>query len=255
MSDVVDSLPQLETHPYNSLDIPPTTTLLIVGTAPPPRFSQPRSQHEGPKSGLDADFFYGSEYNMLWSYLKLAAGEPDFAEPGSAEARQENTEALMRDYLLRHRMWMHDILQTYVRKPGKSESPRDADLNLNDGRTTFMNFPAVLEVGKKIERVVFTGVKVSDWFFGRVLNSCFCKDQAEAYRRLFLDANARRKAKLETDEQYTDEFCRAEFLGKTIRFHIAPSPSGSSRASDDPWFSDIYRQILFEELAMRRASA
>ena len=245
--DDLNTIPQLETHPYNTLDIPPNTTLLIVGTAPPSRFSQPRSQHEGPRDGLDADFFYGSADNMLWSYLKLAAKEPDFPEPGSDAAKRENTEAVMQEYLLRHRIWMHDVLQTYVRKKDKPVTALDADIDLNDSRTTFMNFPAVLQTGAKIERVVFTSVKTSDWFFGKVLGRCFPKKEAEAYRRLFLDADAKRKAKADTDAQYTDEFCRTEFSGRTIRFHVAPSPSGSAGASDDQWFSDIYRKILFEQ--------
>lgn len=244
--DDLNTLTQLETHPYNSLDIPPNTTLLIVGTAPPSRFSQPRSQHEGPRVGLDADFFYGSEHNMLWSYLKRAAKEPDFAEPGSDGAQRENTEAVMQQYLLRHRIWMHDVLQTYVRKKDKPVTALDADIDMNDSRTTFMNFPEVLQAGAKIERVVFTSVQTSNWFFGKVLASCLPKEMADSYRRLFLDADAKRKAKADTDEQYTDEFCRAEFLGRTIRFYVAPSPSGSAGASDDRWFSDIYRKIIFE---------
>ena len=245
--DDLNTLPQLETHPYNTLDIPPNTTLLIVGTAPPSRFSEPRSQHEGPRDGLDADFFYGSVDNMLWSYLKLAAKEPDFAEPGSDDAKRENTEAVMQEYLLRHHIWMHDILQTYVRKENKSGSALDTDINLNDSRTTFMNFPAVLQAGAKIERVVFTSVKTSDWFFGKVLSRCFPKKEAEDYRRLFLEADARRKAKKNADTGYTDELCRAEFLGRTIRFHVLPSPSPAAGATLDQRTIDIYRTILFEQ--------
>lgn len=245
--DDLNTLPQLETHPYNTLDIPPDTTLLIVGTAPPSRFSLPRSQHEGPRDGLDADFFYGSEPNMLWSYLKLAAKEPDFADPGSPEVQHENTEAVMKEYLFRHRFWMHDVLQTYVRKKDKPTTALDADIDLNDSRTTFMDFPAILEAGKKIERVVFTGVTVSDWFFGKVLGRCFQKKEAEAYRRIFLDANAQRKAKKNADEAYTDELCRAEFSERTIRFHVAPSPSPAAGASLNQRTIGIYRKILFEQ--------
>jgi len=245
--DDLNFLSQLETHPYNSLDMPSCTKLLIVGTAPPSRFSHPRSQHEGPRDGVDADFFYGSEYNMLWHYLKLAAHEAPFAAPGSAEARRENTEAIMKEYQQRYNMWMYDVLQTYVRKKDKPITAKDADIDLNDSRTTFMNFPAVLDAGKKIERVVFTGVQVSNWFFGRVLANCFPKDVARACRNRFLDADAKRKAKQGTDEQFTDLFCSEEFLCRTVRFHVAPSPSGSAGASEGPRFSRIYRKIIFEE--------
>lgn len=150
----------------------------------------------------------------------------------------------MKEYLLQHQMWTQDVLQTYVRKIGKPITALDADIDLNDSRTTFMDFPTVLESGKQIERVVFTGVKASDWFFGKVLGCRFPKKEAEAYRRLFLDADAGRKAKKDADEAYTDEFCRAEFSGRRIRFHVAPSPSGSAGASDDRWFSGIYRNLL-----------
>lgn len=137
--------------------------------------------------------------------------------------------------------------QTYVRKKDKPATALDADIDLNDSRTTFMNFPAILQAGPKIERVVFTSVQTSNWFFGKVLASCLPKEMAESYRRLFLAADAKRKAKADTDEQYTDELCRAEFSGRTIQFHVAPSPSGSAGASDNQWFSDIYRKILFEQ--------
>jgi hypothetical protein len=49
-----------EHHPYNDEPFPPEMRVLVVGTAPPPRFSQPRPPHSGPREGYDADFFYGS---------------------------------------------------------------------------------------------------------------------------------------------------------------------------------------------------
>jgi hypothetical protein len=46
---------KIETHPYNLREtIPDETRLLIVGTAPPPRFSNPAC---GGMRGLDFDFF------------------------------------------------------------------------------------------------------------------------------------------------------------------------------------------------------
>lgn len=242
----VEMLMPLEQHPYNNkYEIPDDTRLLIVGTAPPPRFSLPRPPFGVFDELRDADFFYGSEHNLLWDYLKLAAGEPKLATPGSDAVLLEDTEKLMCNYLHRHRIWMKDVLQTYSRKVGKADSPFDSDINIADSRTTFLDFSAVLSVGGEIERVVFTSDKAADWFFGKVLSNSFDEDEAKAYRNLFIAAKKGRHPK-EQDEAYTKEFCRAEFDGRTIRFHIAPSPSGSAGASDDEWFVDIYRRILFE---------
>lgn len=246
MNSPVDATSPLETHPYNSLPIPPDTKILIVGTAPPPRFSLPRPPFGGPKEGLDADFFYGSEHNLLWHYLKLASGEPAFADPGTPEALAEDTESIMQDYLRRHRIWMRDVLQTYRRKKERPDSPLDVDIDLTAEGTTYLDFFAVLEAGRNIGRIVFTGVKASDWFFGKVLPVGRDAAAAKHYRRLFLDADAARKTR-SGSQQYTDEFCRADISGRVIRFHVAPSPSGSAGASEDKRYVDIYRRIIFDQ--------
>jgi hypothetical protein len=54
-----------ETHPYNSEPIPDNVRLLIVGTAPPPRFSNPQCEGVGAHK-LDFEFFYGSGHNNMW---------------------------------------------------------------------------------------------------------------------------------------------------------------------------------------------
>jgi hypothetical protein len=64
------------THPYNKGElIPPDTRVLIVGTAPPPRFHDPKELR-----GDDFDFFYGSEDNFMWEYLDKIAEEIDGAK-------------------------------------------------------------------------------------------------------------------------------------------------------------------------------
>jgi hypothetical protein len=72
-----------EVHPYNSANpIPNGTRVLIVGTAPPERFSRlPGSS--GDLSG-DVRFYYGSRDNELWSTIlpsvvrfQLKAGDAD----------------------------------------------------------------------------------------------------------------------------------------------------------------------------------
>jgi hypothetical protein len=76
-----------ETHPYNLREtIPDETRLLIVGTAPPPRFSNPACKGTRP---LDFDFFYGSEDNYMWEFLENISKEIDrkklFADDASSE--------------------------------------------------------------------------------------------------------------------------------------------------------------------------
>jgi len=246
MNSSAETLMPLEQHPYNKIEIPADTRLLIVGTAPPPRFSLPRPPFGQLKKGKDADFFYGSVSNYLWQYLKLAAGEPDFAKPGTKEACDENTEDMMRDYLIKHHMWMRDVLQTYSRKEGEGDSAEDRHIDIDNARTTFLDFRAVLDLGKKIDRVVFTSVATSDWFFRRALPAHCNAEQAQSYRALFQSADAKRRSRCE--QGIVDEFCRAYFDGRLVRFHVAASPSPSAGASTKQKFIDIYRRILFEQV-------
>ncbi len=63
--------PGKETHPYNHHEaIPDGTCKLIVGTAPPPRFSHPRSTDKVCLRPCDLDFYYGSEDNFMWEFLE-----------------------------------------------------------------------------------------------------------------------------------------------------------------------------------------
>lgn len=122
----MNDISPLERHPYNNDErfrIPLRTKTLIVGTAPPPRFSLSRlSNHRGPMKDFDADFYYGSKDNILWGFLTKAFAEPDFAIPGSEAAKVEDTENMMQKYLAQHDIWMRDVLETYRRKPGRARS-------------------------------------------------------------------------------------------------------------------------------------
>lgn len=246
MSSSAKTLMPLEQHPYNNkYEIPKDTRLLIVGTAPPPRFSLPRPQSGGLRDLGDADFFYGSDSNYLWTYLMLAANEPELAEPYSKEVEDEDTERLMRQYLVRHRMWMKDVLQVYSRKSGRQNSSSDSDIAINDNRTKFVDFFTAFNDGKKVEKVVFTSVAAADWFFCRALAAHCDVDQAIKYKQLFLDADKARRAR--GDQVITEKFCSENFSGRVIDFYVASSPSPSAGASKKQRFIDIYRRILFEQ--------
>src|ERR1700693_4108094 len=129
-----------ETHPYNlspKFSIPDDTRLLIVGTAPPPRFSNPASKD---RRGLDFDFFYGSEDNYMWEFLDNIAEEIDDEKLFADDASSEDCCDAARKFLQRHKIWMCDALQTYHRKEGMEWSASDADIvpeQLTDFRVIF----------------------------------------------------------------------------------------------------------------------
>lgn len=233
-----------EIHPYNSLPIPPGTKALIVGTAPPPRFSLPRLPHQGPREGWDADFFYGSGDNYLWLYLEGAANEKIFADPGSQAAFAEDTESLMRDFLQRHHLWMRDVLQTYRRKKNHRDSASDHHIDLSYDGTTFLDFAPILEENWGLEKVVFTSIKAAEWFFSHSLSSNVEKVGEDNYRQIFLTADKERR-KRNGIEAYTEKFCTLTFGDRSVDFYIAPSPSGAA-AHDEETCVKIYRRFLLE---------
>lgn len=244
MNEVLDDFPPLEHHPYNLTCLQRDATILIVGTAPPPRFSMPRELFGGPRKGYDADFFYGSESNLLWHYLKVAANEPDFAEPGTPSALAENTEFIMRDYLFRHQIAMCDVLQTYRRTKSNPQGARDVDIDLFASGTTFLDFKSVFDSAKDIHRVVFTSIKAADWFFRKALPQGQYLNSTQKFTRLFLDAIAARESRVGST-RYSEEFCREEVYGRLVEFYIAPSPSPSNYERADQDSIGIYRSILF----------
>ncbi|QDF37808.1 hypothetical protein FJN17_09605 [Bradyrhizobium symbiodeficiens] len=236
--------PPLEKHPYNSSPIPPDTKTLIVGTAPPPRFSHPRPPHAGPEKDWDADFYYGSESNYLWVYLEDAAGERIFAKPGTSEAAVEDTENLMRGFLQRHRIWMRDVLQTYRRKEGHEFSPMDRHIDLGSKDTEFLDFSGVLDTGRNIDKIVFTSVLAAELFFSKVLAIGATPDTVRDFHQTFFAAKAAR-AEQTGMQRYVKEFCALELHCRAIKFYIAPSPSGSAWGPDRTTCVEIYRSILF----------
>lgn len=233
-----------ETHPYNSEPIPADTKALIVGTAPPPRFSLPRAPDKGPKKGYDADFFYGSGANYLWLFLERAAGEKIFAEPGTPEAAREDTQSLMRDFLCRHHIWMRDILQTYRRKPGKEQSAKDDDIDRDAKVTSYVRLLPLFEESKDVHIVVFTSVTAAKWSFENGFSSEADKETQEYYRQRYVAAEAERKRKTGL-QKYTDVFCAESINDRLVSYYIAPSPSGSAGPSDIDLNVAIYKSILF----------
>ncbi|KGQ69871.1 DNA glycosylase [Chelonobacter oris] len=88
----------LHRHPYPPF-IPTTADKLIVGTLPPPRFSQ------GLLKADDVDFCYGSRDGQLWLILgKIFA--IDFLFENSQSAVEQR-----RDFLIKHRIGICDMVR------------------------------------------------------------------------------------------------------------------------------------------------
>jgi G:T/U-mismatch repair DNA glycosylase len=143
-------MPREETHPYNTSEIiPEGTCLLIIGTAPPPRFSEPKNLEQG-----DVDFFYGSKSNQLWSDIFRSLYGDQFFLPSPDKSRE-----FRRQFLINHRIWVVDVLQTYRRKDGKEKSASDSDLV----PVTYTKFGPIFRRHSTIDTVVITGAKAETW--------------------------------------------------------------------------------------------
>ena len=123
----------VETHPFHDEHpIREGTRTLVVGTAPPPRFSNPNCALKG-VDPLDFPFFYGSGKNGFWEIINRIAASMDTPLPSdSAPASEYLPKAC--DFLRVHKIWMKDVLQTYQRSEECSSldkhisDPKDEDL-------------------------------------------------------------------------------------------------------------------------------
>ena len=129
-----------EIHPYNDhTSIPKATRLLIIGTAPPKRFSKPRPAGWRPSNG-DIDFYYGSKDNQLWQIL--------FSDAFASGTKPSVDD--LRTFLKSRRIWMHDIYQKYTRE---KEGALDKDLKISEATDLEQLFRDQPEV----DTIVFTG--------------------------------------------------------------------------------------------------
>lgn len=152
-----------ETHPYNldkTIPIPDGTRTLIIGTAPPPRFSNPAC---GGMIPGDFNFFYGSTDSKMWEFL--SDSEANIIDKRLSSDQRRNAACI---FLEKKKIWMRDVLQKYERKPGKQCSADDCDINIisppNKNATTFTDFAQVCAV-RSIVRFAFTSEKAAEWTF------------------------------------------------------------------------------------------
>ena len=216
------------THPYNSEPMPANVRSLIVGTAPPPRFSNPKC--EGVRAHkLDFKFFYGSGHNNMWLWLNRIAASQRRALPNDDSSAQEYGEAA-RAFLRQNGLWMKDVLHTYPRKAGRECSSNDDDI-IKPLHGECINFVEVLVQHPSIEALAFTSHRAFQWS----LMAMGQPDRSSTYRERWCD---------DRTMDLAQPFDRMMIGCREIKFFRLPSPSG--RAVSNSKANTIYKAVLFE---------
>jgi G:T/U-mismatch repair DNA glycosylase len=237
----------VETHPFNDEDIPKGTRALIVGTAPPPRFSDPNCAGKDVHR-LDFPFFYGSGRNNFWKFMNAIAdhlGTPLPSDEGSAELYAEEA----RVFLKRYGLWMKDALQTYERTHECSSLDRYLQPQI------FTDFLQVFGQHLEVRKVAFTSTQAAKWTFSSL--------NREDVQRQFFDTLAARKTRSDVALDFNvSSDCKvfaARFLApvvtvrfndRDVQFFQLPSPSSSRhrpKGATNTCLIEIFRTVLFSE--------
>jgi G:T/U-mismatch repair DNA glycosylase len=231
-----------ENHPYNLREpIPEGTRILVVGTAPPPRFSNPNCKGVGAHK-LDFDFFYGSGHNYFWKWMNEIGAGRGTPLP-SDEVEPEEYLAAARVFLKKHRIWMKDVLQTYQRKPKDPCSASDASLEPPRAEDC-TNLLEVLKEHPSICKVVSTSELACEWCFMAMRNEKLAQDHPSAFK------NHKAQERGKTGDEYLDFKARkpvlvAEIHGRRVCFFIAPSPGGGNGGLREDEKRELYKRLLF----------
>jgi len=127
----------LHKHPYTPF-IQKSTTKLIVGTLPPPRFST------GELLEKDVDFCYGSYYNSLWLYIEKIY---------NLNLRYDNSDKAIEErkqFLIKHKIGVCDIVESAEREKIDASDLGMKNIILRDVIGYLKEFP-------KIDTLLFTG--------------------------------------------------------------------------------------------------
>lgn len=113
---------EVQEHPYEPF-VPGEAKALILGSAPPWRFCEPKPK---PLGDLDVDFYYGSYnrgYNLLWEVLFRVFEPASLEKLGHVRhlqtPRQERTfrkSRFLKEFLENHSLGMADILLVFSRR-------------------------------------------------------------------------------------------------------------------------------------------
>jgi G:T/U-mismatch repair DNA glycosylase len=124
-------------HPYQPF-IKDTTTKLIVGTLPPPRFST------GELLEKDVDFCYGSYYNSLWLYVDKIY-QLGLRYDNSQDAIEER-----KRFLIQHQIGVCDIVESAEREKIDASDLGMTNIKLRDVISYLKQYP-------NIDTLLFTG--------------------------------------------------------------------------------------------------
>ncbi len=226
------------THPYNkSESVPLDTRILIVGTAPPPRFDEPKNLR-----GNDFDFFYGSEDNYMWQYFDEIAEDIDGAclfnrtevvTNGKKKIiftdTSDDCSRIARSFLRKHQLWMKDVLERYERKEGMGHLASDEAI-IEPGPSDRADFVSLFNAASTINTLAFTSKKAATWTLDRLGGQLRDESFGEPIRRIEV-------------QKQRGEFWDGNVLGCHVRFILLPSPSG--RAAVPKIDVEIYKKFLF----------
>jgi G:T/U-mismatch repair DNA glycosylase len=237
----------VETHPFNrSEPIPEGTCLLIVGTVPPPRFA---NRTYGVLRDYDFEFFYGSQDNYMWEFLDQIAEHIDGQNLFEENTPRDQCRDIARKFLRRHKIWMHDVLETYQRKKGREDKAGDDDIRPPPD-AKFTAFSKVFEA-KSISKLAFTSERAAEWTISALKEQSFLS-APESYERAFLQWTAIDKSlpiQQYVQRKFKQPFVRGHIANRDIDFFILPSPSGNARSGKYGLTlgrrQDIYEFVLF----------
>jgi hypothetical protein len=120
--------------------------------------------------------------NRFWDYFQKALGKRLFADPGTAEAREEQTEKLMRNLLQDYKIGMRDIYHIYRRKPGKARSAGDNDFDPEFTETLYSDLRSVVRDQRMMSKIVFTSKRAAELAFKHGLTSPSSQENEEFFR-------------------------------------------------------------------------
>ncbi|WBL27372.1 uracil-DNA glycosylase family protein [Zunongwangia sp. HGR-M22] len=141
-------------HPYSPF-IPENATKLIVGTLPPPRFTQRKLKER------DVDFCYGSQDGLLWPILDRIF-DLNLIYDNSVEAIRQR-----KDFLRKRGIGICDVVESSYREKIDASDLGMKDVELRDMLQILRNHP-------KIDTLLFTGGNSKngpEYFFRRHLKN------------------------------------------------------------------------------------
>jgi len=224
-------------HPYNHrYEIPEATKVLIVGTAPPPRFfKRPWS----PTDELDFDFYYGSGANWMWGILPEALGKTPLAESLSSD----DCAKAARELLEENALWMHDVLEHVRRKSGHESSALDSHIETPTEKD-FAHFGPIFDRVKDLRAIATTSQYTFNWLIKALQIQGFISGDVPSLKK-WEEANSA-NSKDEDGVIVKHKRPAATFKlpdGRILNVYILPSPS-SARGMRPKLKVEVYRHVL-----------